>query len=141
MQKIYFLNNDRSPVVRHKKLLKPFIEKLFLSERSKLERLTYVFCSDKFLLDMNRRFLSHDYFTDVITFDLTEHGGSTTGEIYISVDRVKDNAGMLGISFSKELHRVLFHGALHLCGYEDKTKKGIEEMRKREDHYLKKYFK
>lgn len=104
-----------------------------------LHSLNYVFCSDQRLLEINRQFLHHNYYTDIITFDLSE-GVSTHAEIYISVDRVKENARNLGVSFKSELHRVIFHGALHLCGYGDKDNKEMQEMRKIEDYYLLRFF-
>lgn len=120
--------------------LKLFLESLFLYESRSLSSLTYIFCSDDFLLSMNKEYLAHDYYTDIISFDLSEsRTGPVTGEIYISVDRVKDNAKQLGVSFQQELHRVIFHGALHLCGYKDKTKPQQKEMRSKEDQYLKAY--
>ena len=90
------------------------------------------------MLEINRTYLKHDYLTDIITFDLSE-GPSTTAEVYISVDRVKENARNNKVSFKNELHRVIFHGALHLCGYKDKKKKEIAVMRQKEDQYLSKY--
>jgi rRNA maturation RNase YbeY len=103
--------------------------------------LNYIFSSDKTLLNINRRYLKHDYYTDIITFDLSENSRQIIGEIYISVERVKDNAEKLRLSMVSELHRVIFHGALHLCGYNDKMKADMEKMRDREQHYLGKYFK
>lgn len=116
--------------------LKYFIERLFRKEGKKLGSLNYIFCSDKKLLQINRDYLKHDYYTDIITFDLSPGSLSVEGEIYISIDRVKDNAKQLGVSFRSELHRVIFHGALHLCGYGDKTKAQVQEMRRFEDKYL-----
>jgi len=119
--------------------LKKFIEQLFKKEGRQLKSLNYIFCSDKKLLEINRQFLNHDYFTDIITFDLSENTDATSPEIYISIDRVRDNALNHDESFRTELHRVIFHGALHLCGYGDKTKAQILKMREREDYYLTKY--
>ena len=120
-------------------MLKLQIEQLFIKERVVLDSLSYVFCSDEYLLKINREFLNHDFYTDIITFDLSEKRVGVIGEIYISLDRVKENAAGLGISFSEELLRVLFHGALHLCGYRDKKKAEIMEMRKKEEQYLRLY--
>lgn len=120
--------------------LKLFIEKIFRLEKKKLGSLNYVFCSDKDLLKVNQRYLNHDYYTDIITFDLSEPGGPIQGEIHISTDRVADNARKMGISLKNELHRVIFHGALHLCGYADKRKNDKKLMREREDYYLELYF-
>lgn len=120
--------------------LKVFIESLFKREKKTLSSINYIFCSDKKLLEINRKFLNHDCYTDIITFDLSE-SDSTQAEIYISVDRVKDNTKSLGISFKSELHRVIFHGALHLCGYKDKTKDQKAEMRVKEEYFLSQYLK
>ncbi len=120
--------------------LKAFIETLFQKERKKLASINYIFCSDKRLLEINQQFLRHDYYTDIITFDLSETD-ATQAEIYISIERVKDNAKTEGVSFKSELHRVIFHGALHLCGYKDKSKGESKIMREREGFYLLKYFK
>lgn len=120
--------------------LKQFLINLFKKEKKPLESLNYIFCSDEHLLDINNNYLQHNYYTDIVTFELSETN-KTVGDIYISVDRVKDNAENLEQSFKRELHRVIFHGALHLCGYRDKTTKEQEKMREMEDKYLKLYFK
>lgn len=137
---ISFINNDSEPILQHKLLLKKFIAKLFKNEKTALCSLTYIFCSDDYLLQVNRSFLKHDYYTDVITFNFNEPKKPIEGEVYISVDRVKENAKDLKTSFKKELHRVIFHAALHLCGYKDKIKQDIILMRLKEDEYLEKYF-
>ena len=98
--------------------------------------LDYIFCSDEYLLEINQKFLQHDDLTDIITFNLAETKGEVVGEIYISVERVRDNALLFNVDFEEELRRVVFHGALHLCGYNDKTRKEQQEMRKKEDFYL-----
>src|ERR1700753_4099489 len=95
--------------------LKLFILTLFKKEKKKPGEIRYIFCSDDYLLDVNRQFLHHDFYTDIITFELSEPGQPINAEIYISVDRVRDNARSFGTSLKKELHRVIFHGALHLC--------------------------
>lgn len=136
MAKISFNTGDRPFVFQQKILLKTFIESIFKKEKKQLAGLRYVFCSDDMLLDINRNFLQHDYFTDIITFGLSKKGQPIEGEIYISIDRVKDNAQMLGQTYKEEMLRVLFHGALHLCGYKDKTKSEIITMRAKEDQYL-----
>ncbi|MFT3826105.1 MAG: rRNA maturation RNase YbeY [Chitinophagaceae bacterium] len=120
--------------------LKQFLVTLFRKEKKSLESLTYIFCSDDYLLDINRRHLQHDYYTDIITFNMADKLQPVTGEIYISLDRVRDNANTFNVPVKHELHRVIFHGALHLCGYKDKTKEQEALMRKMEEKYLKKYF-
>ena len=122
-------------------LLKSFINQLFKAEKRKLEDLQYIFCTDRYLLTINRQFLQHDFYTDIISFDLSEKGQAVKGEIYISIDRVRENAVQFKSSFKRELHRVLFHGALHLCGYKDKTLQEQQLMRKMEEKYLLLYFK
>lgn len=104
-----------------------------------MAELQYIFCSDDYLLQINRQFLHHDYYTDIITFDLTEESHPINAEIYISVDRVRDNAREFGNSLRTELHRVIFHGSLHLCGYKDKNPREQELMRQMEEKYLKLY--
>jgi rRNA maturation RNase YbeY len=137
--KVYFFFESSNFKLEKRTLLKGFIEGLFKREKKKLSSITYVFCSDKRLLDINRKFLKHNFYTDIITFELSDTN-ETQAEIYISIDRVKDNARSLGVSFKSELHRVVFHGALHLCGYSDKTYSQKEEMRSKEEFYLTEYF-
>ena len=120
--------------------LKLFLAKLFKKESTPLQSLNYIFCSDDYLLDINKTNLDHEYYTDIITFNLSDTS-AVAGEIYISIDRVRDNALNEDEPFIRELHRVIFHGALHLCGFGDKTPKEQSEMRKQEDHYLNAYFK
>ncbi len=132
---IYFHFPNKKFSFSQRRELKEFISRLFKQEKTRLGGLYYIFCSDKYLLDINREFLKHDYYTDIITFDLSV-SDSVSGEIYISIDRVRENARNMGLSFALELHRVMFHGALHLCGYNDKTKKDKARMSSREDFYL-----
>ena len=101
--------------------------------------LNYIFCNDAFLLEMNKNFLEHDAFTDIITFDLSESRKAMQGEIYISVERVKDNAKQFHTTYTDELHRVIFHGVLHLCGFKDKKEKDKKIMRENEDYCLAHY--
>lgn len=121
--------------------LKVFLERIFRKEGRVLESLNYVFCSDRELLQINKNYLGHDYYTDIITFDLSGQNKTIMAEIYISVERVRDNARQLGVSFKEELHRVVFHGVLHLCGYGDKDEKLSRKMREKENLYLNQYFK
>lgn len=120
-------------------LAKEVIRDLFKKEKTPLEQLQYIFCSDEYLLEINKQHLNHNYYTDIITFDLSDNPDAVTGEIYISIDRVKDNAQTYKVPFKHELLRVIFHGALHLCGYKDKTEKDEKLMRKAEDKYLQYY--
>lgn len=127
--------------LRQRRRLKNFLVAIFRREKRALASLSFVFCSDKFLLDINKQFLQHNYYTDIISFNLAHKNEPVEGEIYISLDRVKENAENLDQYYYMELHRVIFHGALHLCGYKDKTSKEIFVMRAKEDFYLKQYFK
>ncbi|HXD79291.1 MAG TPA: rRNA maturation RNase YbeY [Puia sp.] len=122
--------------LRNRRLIKDTLKKLFRSEKSPLAELQYIFVSDERLLEINRRFLGHDYYTDIVTFPLSEPGQPIVGEIYISVDRVRENAGTFKTPVHKELLRVMFHGALHLCSHADKTNREQEKMRRLEDKYL-----
>lgn len=118
--------------------LKAWIKATIQKEGFELDQLNYIFCSDEALLERNIQFLQHKTLTDIITFDLSEKEDLIEGEIYISVDRVKDNAGKFSKSFEDELHRVIIHGVLHLVGYGDKKPKLKAIMREKEDYYLKK---
>ena len=138
---ISFNQADSKVTLANRVALKSFIEKRVKKEGYSIETLTYVFCSDKYLLKMNKDFLSHNYYTDIISFDLSENPGNLIGEVYISVDRVKDNAKTLGTSLKEELHRVIFHGALHFCGYKDKKPSDAKKMRQMEDLWLTAYMK
>ena len=121
--------------------LKQFILQIFKKEGTRLGELNYIFCSDGYLLKLNQEHLGHDYFTDIITFALSPAGEPVSAEIYISVDRVRENAANLGHSFKEEMWRVMFHGVLHLCGYKDKTKREQAEMRRLEDYYISRFVK
>ncbi len=138
MHKVAFQNADISFRLPDKKGLKAFIPFLFQQEKKKNEQINYIFCTDDYLLNINRQYLQHDYYTDIITFDLSDTG-SIAGEIYISIERVKDNAKQMDVPFETECLRVIFHGALHLCGYTDKTQTQQKKMRQKEDEYIERY--
>ncbi len=122
-----------------KTTLKNFIVSQALRETKKKISISYVFCSDEYLLNINKQFLAHDYYTDIITFPLSENEKKIEAEIYISIDRVKDNAAKFKTEFQEELYRVVFHGVLHLAGYKDKTKAEKETMRNKENEWLSKF--
>jgi probable rRNA maturation factor len=105
-------------------------------EERTIESLSYIFCSDDYLLDMNREYLDHDYYTDVITFPHAAPGEVVHGDVFVSVDRVREHAKELDISFERELARVMVHGLLHLVGYKDDTENDTLLMRQREDKHL-----
>jgi probable rRNA maturation factor len=132
---ISFHTEDVSFDLSSKLLLKSWIKEVISRQGKKQGPVHYIFCSDEYLLGMNRQYLQHDEFTDIITFDYTE-GNVVSGDIFISVDRVRDNAGDRKIDFLNELHRVMIHGVLHLCGFKDKTPKESTAMRNAEDGAL-----
>ena len=105
------------------------------SEIRRLGDVNIIFCSDPYILDINLRYLQHDYFTDIITFDYCE-GDKLSGDLFVSVDTVRENAGEYGTSFEEELHRVIVHGLLHLIGYDDHSEADRKVMRSKEDYYL-----
>ena len=117
------------------KALSHWISEIILRENHELGDLTYVFCDDAYLHKLNLQFLNHDTLTDIISFD-NSLGKQIHGEIYISVERVKENAGTYQVAFLEELHRVIIHGVLHFCGYKDKTKKQQETMSRKENEAL-----
>jgi probable rRNA maturation factor len=119
--------------------LKSYILYRFKKEKKSFESLDIVFCDDDHLLQLNRQFLKHDYYTDILSFPLSGPGQPLVAEIYISIDRVRDNAKNLDSSFKMELHRVIFHGILHFCGYKDKSRVDIRRMREMEEKWLKGY--
>ncbi len=119
--------------------LKAFIVNRFRKERKAFESLDIIFCDDQHLLQLNRQFLKHDFYTDILTFPLSPHNEPIVAELYISVDRVRDNARNLETPFNSELHRVIFHGVLHLCGYKDKSVSEIRKMRLMEETWLAAY--
>ena len=120
--------------------LKAFLLRLARTEKQKIEQVNYIFCSDEYLLQLNRSYLNHDTLTDIITFPFNSPGQPLVSDIYISIERVRENAGLFNSSLNRELHRVIFHGLLHLCGYKDKTKDQALLMRNKEETYLNKYF-
>lgn len=137
---IQFTAHEVKVNLKEKIKLKSFLKDLFAKEGQGLKDLHYIFCSDTYLLEINKEFLQHDTYTDIVTFEMGEDPAITEGEIYISVDRVGENAEKFKVPVNQELHRVIFHGALHLCGFKDKSKSDNELMRKKEDEYLVKYF-
>ncbi|MGC4035571.1 MAG: rRNA maturation RNase YbeY [Chitinophagaceae bacterium] len=137
--RINFFFLARNISFRRRGKLKDFMAFLIRQEGRSIDMINCIFCSDKYLLEMNRKHLKHDYYTDIITFDLSDSSGKISAEIYISIDRVRENAMTSQTTIAHELYRVIFHGLLHLCGYNDKKKDEISEMRSREDYYLSAY--
>lgn len=141
MNEVQFFFLKPVPLLKQRTKLKSFMQKTAKTNSRPIDSLNIIFCSDDYLLSINQQYLQHDYYTDIITFDLSaSKKGPITAELYISIDRVKDNARQLDSSVTKELHRVMFHGLLHLLGYKDKLKKDQILMRTMEDKLLAKYF-
>lgn len=138
---ISFNKADATATLTNRVAIKSFIEKRIKKEGLSIESLNYIFCSDKYLLEINKQFLDHNYYTDIISFDLSEEPGKLIGEVYISIDRVKDNAKTHRATYKEELLRVIFHGALHFCGYKDKKPADAKKMRQMEDLWLTAYMK
>lgn len=137
--KIQFHYLEKSFYLPHRKKLKDFILKIFKKEEVKVQAVNFIFCSDKYLLKLNKAFLNHNTYTDVISFQYSNPAKPVVSDIYISIDRIKENSKLYRTPFIMELYRVIFHGTLHLCGYKDKTNQDSILMKSMEDHYLKKY--
>ncbi|MCC5937433.1 MAG: rRNA maturation RNase YbeY [Lunatimonas sp.] len=130
---ILFFEEDTSFRLTKKNRYKKWLHAVATSEGQKITELLYIFCSDEYLHQINLTYLDHDTYTDIITFDQSETKNTIEGEIYVSIDRVQENATHLNQSFDRELRRVISHGLLHLCGYKDKTATEAAKMRKKEE--------
>ncbi len=136
---INFFSEDRNPPKFLRKKTKEWINLVLISRGFNLGEINYIFCSDDLIIEVNNQYLNHDYYTDIITFDYTDLK-TVNSDIYISIDRIKENAKIFKEPYLKEFYRVLIHGILHLTGQNDKTEKQAKEMRKLENFYLEKYF-
>jgi probable rRNA maturation factor len=136
--KIKFFYQYRRFSLSHRLKLRFFLQSIFKKEGKKLSSIHFIFCDDAYLLKLNNRWLNHNTYTDIITFNFG-NPDKIEGEVYISIERVRENAKLYKNSFLSELMRVMIHGALHLCGYEDKTRVQKDEMRKMENNWLKQY--
>lgn len=135
---IQFFNEDVVFKMQQVRKTRAWLKHVIETEEFVLNQLNYVFCSDEYLLNINRQYLNHDFYTDIITFDNSEGEGEVEGDIFISIDRVKENAQELHKSFEEELRRVLVHGILHLVGYDDIEDEQELQMRNKEDFYISK---
>ena len=133
----YFFE-DTDFKLKNKTKIKKWLKLVAESEVFSLGAVSVIFCSDNYILDINQRFLQHDYFTDIITFDYSE-GEKISGDLFISVDSVRENSIEYETEFEEELHRVIVHGVLHLIGYDDHTDEDIRTMRSKENYYLSLY--
>ncbi|MEQ9424128.1 MAG: rRNA maturation RNase YbeY [Cyclobacteriaceae bacterium] len=136
MPEINFFNEGIDFEVPSKRDVQKWIKIVVQQERKSLNELNYIFCTDDYLLKMNQQYLNHNTYTDIITFDNSENDLNLSGDIYISVDRVKENASSFSVPFNTELNRVMIHGVLHLLGYADKTDLDKKVMREKEDACL-----
>jgi len=139
MKKVYFLSADKSVNAKNRSSIKKLIIQLFHHEKVFLNRIDYIFCSDDYLLEINQQFLRHETYTDVITFPLSKPDEPVYAEVYMSVDRIKENAKAFKVPYQNELLRVMIHGALHLCGYTDHTDAQKQTIHSKEDYYLNKF--
>lgn len=136
MPSVNFFQEEISFDLPNRDTIAKWIQRIITAENCKLHELNYIFCSDDYLYKMNVEHLDHDTLTDIITFDNSETSQEIEGDIFISIDRVRDNAADLGLAFEDELHRVMIHGVLHLIGYGDKTDEEKMKMRKKEEACL-----
>lgn len=136
---IQYFNEDISFPKVKKRIITDWIKKVIIAEGKEVGDISFISCSDEYLLEVNKKFLEHDYYTDVITFDYVEND-IISGDIFISIDRIKANSVEFKCDFTNEFLRILIHGVLHLIGYKDKTKSDKLLMTQKEDFYLNLYF-
>jgi probable rRNA maturation factor len=136
---IQFTAQDIKHTLKHKTVIKNWIKQATAHYKYKTGAINYIFCTDEYILEINRKYLQHDTYTDIITFDYTQQETKTiAADIFISLDRVGENAKKFGVNTEEELHRVIIHGVLHLLGFKDKTQSDSKQMRQAEDYWLKK---
>lgn len=138
MPSISFFEEDISFKLKNKAKVRSWITDTIRNEGFKLKGLTYIFCSDEYLLQINRQYLDHDTYTDIITFDNSDSSNTVAGDIFISIERIRENAAKFNVPETTELHRVIIHGVLHLLGYKDKSAPDKQKMTEKEDFYLSK---
>ena len=136
--RIQFFSEDINFIFKNKIQTRNWLAKVIEKENKGLLNINYIFCSDEFLLELNKKYLNHSTLTDILTFPDDSVNGKISGDIYISIERIRENSEKYTQPFDKELHRVMVHGVLHLLGYKDKTKNEKETMTLKEDYYLKK---
>lgn len=137
LKDISFFSEDIDFILKDKSKIRAWIGETVKAEGFKrIAELNFIFCSDAYLLNINQQYLNHDTYTDIVTFDNSEEENVIAGDIFISVERVRENAEKFGVTERDELHRVIIHGVLHLCGYLDKKKEDKELMTSKEDEYL-----
>lgn len=137
MDSIHFFSEDTTYALEQAQVTQDWVASVISNHDQQVEAVNFIFCSDDYLLDINRTYLDHDYYTDIITFDNRESDSDNLeSDIFISIDRIQDNASSLDIPFDRELHRVIIHGVLHLLGWNDKTEEQKEAMREKEEACL-----
>ena len=136
MESIHFFNEKIDFKLKNKTKIRSWLRRAVHEHDKKVSCINYIFTSDNYLLDINRKYLNHNTYTDIITFNQSSTPKKIEADIYISIERIQANSKKLNISFSEELHRVMIHGLLHLLGYNDKTNPEKDYMRKKENHYL-----
>jgi rRNA maturation RNase YbeY len=135
-QKIQFFSENITFRLPNKARIRSWLLSVIQSEKKKAWYINYIFCDDLYILELNKTYLDRDYFTDVISFSYSEEPGTVSGDIFISIDRVRENADKFGQSFDSEIRRIMVHGLLHLTGYRDRLKNEKKRITKKEDHYL-----
>lgn len=135
-QKIYFFNEDCNYILKGKQKIRSWIDETITKEKKRPGSINYIFCSDDYLFEINETYLNHTHYTDIITFDNSESDEEISGDIFISIERIKENAIIFKSKLFLELLRVIIHGILHLIGYNDMSKAEKEIMRSKEDYYL-----
>jgi len=138
LKDIHFFAEDITFNLKEREKVRQWIGQTIKDEGyNRLGELNFIFCSDEYLLTINKQYLDHDTYTDIVTFDSSEEESVIAGDIFISIDRIRENAAKFAVAEREELHRVMIHGVLHLCGYYDKKKDDKALMSQKEDHYLK----
>jgi len=137
VSKLSFFFEKIEPVKIQKEAVQNAIDFLIENEKKQPGEISVIFCSDEYLLKINEQYLNHNYYTDIVTFDYVENS-VISGDLFISLDRIKENSAQFNVAFKEELYRVILHGVLHLVGYKDKTATEKKLMRGKEDFYLKK---
>ena len=138
MPAISFFEEDITFKLKDKAKVRQWVTDTIIAEGFKLKELNYIFCSDAYLLQINQQYLDHDTYTDIVTFDNSEEEGKIISDIFISIERIRENAAKFNVTETTELHRVIIHGALHLLGYKDKSLADKQKMTQKEDFYLSK---
>ncbi|MBE2247025.1 MAG: rRNA maturation RNase YbeY [Candidatus Competibacteraceae bacterium] len=136
MKHIQFFSFQSNYVLKNKKKISKWVEECVISEGKRIAELSIILCSDEYLRTLNAAHLSHDYYTDILTFDFSDGLPEIKAELYVSTDRVRENAAQYHVSMANEMCRVIIHGVLHLCGYDDKTQEQKEAMRNAEERCL-----